>query len=79
MRSFLVFLGLLIIGLGAVLFPLPVPLGLPLFALGLGLTLGNSRRAKRSLLLALRRFPETLRPVRRLISRRRRRRYRSAV
>ncbi|MGZ6016901.1 MAG: hypothetical protein ACXWKM_14275, partial [Phenylobacterium sp.] len=65
----LAWLGLLIMGVSIPLALLPGHLGVPLFAVGLVLTLRNSFSARRKFIELQRRQPKFVHPIRRLIRR----------
>lgn len=69
MKTVLVGLGLLIMGVSIPLAVLPGHLGVPLFAVGLVITLRNSFTARRNFIRAQRRHPKLVFPLRRLIRR----------
>jgi hypothetical protein len=68
-RILLVALGLLFIGAGFVIAPLPGPLGLPLTVIGLMLVLRNSFRARKQFVRFQHAHPKLLFPLRRLLRR----------
>lgn len=66
-RLALVGLGLLLMGAGALIMPLPGPFGLPIVVLGLMVVLRNSFWAKRRFMRLHRRHPRFVSPFRRLL------------
>ncbi len=63
-------LGGLLVILGALIAPLPGPMGLPVAVVGMILILRNSYRARRAFIRAQRAHPRLLHPIRRLLRRR---------
>ena len=74
-RVLLVGLGAFLVVLGALTFPLPLPVGLPLAVLGLALVVRNSRAGKRWLVALAARHPR----LRGALTRVRRSRRREAI
>lgn len=68
-RTGFVVLGSVMIGLGVAIAPLPGPGGVPVMAIGLGMVLRNSPRAKRRFVKLQRRHPRVVSPVRGLLRR----------
>jgi hypothetical protein len=69
LRIILVMLGLLLIVGGALIAPLPGPLGLPLTVLGLMLVLRNSFKARKQFVRFQHAHPKLIFPLRRLLRR----------
>ena len=69
LRVFLVALGVMMIAAGALIAPLPGPLGLPLTVVGLMLVLRNSFRARKQFVRFQHAHPKLLFPLRRLLRR----------
>lgn len=69
-RRILLLLGIVLIVVGVLLTPLPIPLGIPLILVGSALVVNNSHTAKRSFLRWLRRRPGIRRRFRRIFPRR---------
>ncbi|WP_442957881.1 hypothetical protein [Phenylobacterium sp.] len=69
-RLALMALGGLLVILGALIAPLPGPMGLPVAVVGMILILRNSYRARRAFIRAQRAHPRLLHPIRRLLRRR---------
>ena len=74
MQRMMTLFGLLIILIGIPLTPTPIPVGLPMIAIGLVILLNSSDTAKRAFIRWGRRYPETGRKVRNLMKRFSRRR-----
>ena len=62
-------LGWLLIAVGLIVLPMPLPLGLPLIAIGSWLVLSRSPAMRRRVALLRRRFPVSLGWLRRLVAR----------
>jgi hypothetical protein len=71
-QTALIYTGFAVIAAGVVVAPLPGPLGLPVMVLGGAIVLRNSRHSRRLFVRLHRRYPQTLRPVNKLVRRRRR-------
>lgn len=69
MRRVLALVGLVIFVAGVIVFPLPIPFGIPLMIAGAVILLNTSDTAKRLFLRWGRRYPETMRKVRGLMRR----------
>lgn len=69
LRVFLVALGVVLIAAGALIAPLPGPLGLPLTVVGLMLVLRNSFKARKQFVRFQHAHPKLLFPLRRLLRR----------
>jgi hypothetical protein len=69
LRVILVVLGLLLIAGGALIAPLPGPLGLPLTVVGLMLVLRNSFKARKQFVRFQHAHPKLIFPIRRLLRR----------
>ncbi|ALL12140.1 hypothetical protein [Caulobacter henricii] len=69
LRVTLVVLGLLLVAAGAVIAPLPGPLGLPLTVIGLMLVLRNSFKARKQFVRFQHAHPKLIFPLRRLLRR----------
>ena len=69
LRVILVVLGLLMIAGGALIAPLPGPLGLPLTVVGLMLVLRNSFKARKQFVRFQHAHPKLIFPIRRLLRR----------
>lgn len=69
LRVVLVVLGLLLVAAGAVIAPLPGPLGLPLTVIGLMLVLRNSFKARKQFVRFQHAHPKLIFPLRRLLRR----------
>lgn len=65
----LVLLGLLIIGLGVLISPIPGPGGIPVIVIGLMIVLRNSFYARRQFVKFQRAHPKVIFPIRRLLRR----------
>jgi len=68
-RLLMIGLGVLVVLLGIVIAPLPGPMGVPVMVVGLILILRSSYTARRWFVLAQRRWPKALTPIRRLLGR----------
>ncbi len=68
-RLLMIGLGIFIVLLGIVIAPLPGPMGVPVMVVGLILILRSSYTARRWFVLAQRRWPKALTPIRRLLGR----------
>ena len=68
-RWLLIALGLIIIGAGVVISPLPGPGGIPVIVLGLMLVLRNSFWARKQFIKAQKAHPKIVFPIRRLLRR----------
>ncbi len=69
LRVFLVALGVVLIAAGALIAPLPGPLGLPLTVVGLMLVLRNSFKARKQFVRFQHAHPKLIFPLRRLLRR----------
>jgi hypothetical protein len=69
LRITLVVIGLLLIAAGAIIAPLPGPLGLPLTVVGLMLVLRNSFKARKQFVRFQHAHPKLIFPIRRLLRR----------
>lgn len=69
LRVILVVIGLLLIAGGALIAPLPGPLGLPLTVVGLMLVLRNSFKARKQFVRFQHAHPKLIFPIRRLLRR----------
>jgi hypothetical protein len=67
LRFSLLFLGALIMLAGVVITPLPGPFGVPIILFGLVLALRSSSWAKRQFLRLVRRYPQFLSPLRKML------------
>ena len=68
-RILMIGLGLFVVLLGILIAPLPGPMGVPVMVVGLILIMRSSYAARRWFVLAQRRWPRTLTPIRRLLGR----------
>jgi len=68
-RLLMIGLGVFVVLLGIVIAPLPGPMGVPVMVVGLILILRSSYTARRWFVLAQRRWPKPLTPIRRLLGR----------
>jgi hypothetical protein len=68
-RLLMIGLGVFVVLLGIVIAPLPGPMGVPVMVVGLILVLRSSYTARRWFVLAQRRWPKPLTPIRRLLGR----------
>jgi hypothetical protein len=66
-KLFFIIAGIFLMVLGVVMAPLPGPLGVPPFMLGLVLVLRNSTWSKRMFVRVHRRFPKLVGPVRSML------------
>lgn len=69
LRITLVVIGLLLVAAGALIAPLPGPLGLPLTVIGLMLVLRNSFKARKQFVRFQHAHPKLIFPIRRLLRR----------
>jgi hypothetical protein len=63
-KPFLVAFAFVLIGVGFVMWPLPIPLGIPMIATGCVILLRYTWTGRRFFVRLKRRFPQTLGPVR---------------
>jgi len=68
-RVLMIGLGVFVVLLGVLIAPLPGPMGMPVMVVGLILILRSSYATRRWFVLAQRRWPRTLTPIRRLLGR----------